>query len=82
MTGKPRTNRYTPDMSTIAEIKSALSHLTPTECDELEGWFSEHRLDESPENLARIQRKLDEVDPAKARPWTDADWARVKTILG
>jgi len=69
-------------MSTVAEIKQAMNHLSPDECDEIEGWFGEHALDESPENLARIQRKLDEVDPSKARPWTDEDWARVRTILG
>ena len=34
-------------MSTVAEIKSALSHLSPAECDELEGWFSENTLAEA-----------------------------------
>ena len=69
-------------MSTVAEIKDALGRLTPAEYYEIADWLGEHAPDETPENLARIQRKLDEVDPAKARPWTDEDWARVKAILG
>ena len=34
-------------------------------------------IDPAPENIARIQRKLDEVDQSKCRPWTDEDWERL-----
>ena len=34
-------------------------------------------IDPAPENIARIQRKLSEVDQSKCRPWTDEDWRRL-----
>ena len=34
-------------------------------------------IDPAPENIARIQRKLDEVDQSKCRAWTDEDWAKL-----
>lgn len=68
-------------MSTVAEIKKALSHLSLAERIEIEDWLSEHPVNDTRENIARIQRKLDEVDPSNAREWTEEDWGRLGVRL-
>ena len=68
-------------MSTIAEIKEALGRLSPDEYYEIADWVAEHAPAETPENLARIQRQLDAVDPTKAREWSKEDWAKLGVKL-
>lgn len=68
-------------MSTVAEIKDALSHLSPVEYYEITDWLAEHAPDETPENIARIQRKLDEAASSPSREWTNEDWAKLGVKL-
>jgi hypothetical protein len=68
-------------MSTIAEIKEALGRLSPDEYYEVADWVSEHAPAHTPENIARIQRRLDEVDASKAREWSKEDWAKLGVKL-
>jgi hypothetical protein len=71
-------------MSTVAEIKEAIDRLREEEQVELCSWLEERLApdwDTDPENVARIQKKLDEVDPTKCREWTEADWARLRASV-
>ena len=71
-------------MSTVAEIKEAIDRLPEAQQVELCSWL-EDRLapgwDSDPENVARIQKKLDEVDPTKSQEWTEADWDRLRASV-
>lgn len=64
-------------MSTVAEIKNALGRLTPAEYYEITDWLAEHAPDDTAENIARIQRKLDEAASSPSREWTNEDWAKL-----
>jgi hypothetical protein len=68
-------------MSTVAEIKGALSRLSPAEYYEITDWLSEHSPIDTPENIARIQRKLDEAASSSSREWTKEDWAKLGVKL-
>ena len=68
-------------MSTVAELKNALGRLTPAEYYEITDWLAAHAPDETPENIARIQRKLDEAASSPSREWTNEDWAKLGVKL-
>lgn len=71
-------------MTTVAEIKSAIARLPEPAKDELYSWMVEtvEAEEAAPENFTRIQRKLDEVDPAKFRPADPRDIGRILASLG
>ena len=71
-------------MSTVAEIKDAIAKLPGFDKDEVFSWVLESAEagEAAPENVARIQRKLDEVDPARSRPADPRDIERILASLG
>jgi hypothetical protein len=68
-------------MSTVAEIKEALGRLSPREYYEITDWLAAHAPEDSAENVARIQRKLDEAADSPAREWNKEDWAKLGVKL-
>lgn len=68
-------------MSTVAEIKNALGRLTPAEYYEITDWLSAHAPDDTAENIARIQRTLDEAAYSPSREWKKEDWAKLGVKL-
>lgn len=49
--------------------------MTLVEHREIEDWQTKQALVDSPENIARIQRNQDEVEPAQARERTGWEWS-------
>ena len=54
-------------MSNIAELKQALGRLSPAEYYEIADWLAEHAPVTAPEDIARIQIKLDEAERGSFR---------------
>ena len=71
-------------MSTVAEIKDAIAKLPEWDKDEVYTWLLESVKAEeaAPENIARIQRKLDEVATGNLRPADPRDIERILASLG
>ena len=73
---------YTPDMSTIAEIKKAISHLPEGERREIEKWvlsesIESRRLTDDGFDLEETKAKLQQAANGTFRKWTDEDWQRL-----
>ena len=68
-------------MTTVTEIKEAIGRLTHAEYYEIADWLAEHAPADTPENIARIQRKLDEAANSPSREWTKEDWATLGVKL-
>ena len=81
MTGKTKSNHYTPDMSTVTEIKEVLSQLPDGKWQKIKDWMNQRdaarQFTDDGFDIEATKTKLQAAARGKFRKWTDKDWQRL-----